>query len=97
MYRQSLSIYNDSRPNPSPNPSPNPDDAGRIVRRPMELSITTVVIQARIEPGSVVTPLALRCSALDHCTTWEPKSVNNVMACLSHCAEYSAHYAHSEK
>ena len=25
-----------------------------------------------IEPGSVVMPLALRFSALDHCATWEP-------------------------
>jgi hypothetical protein len=28
-----------------------------------------VVIQPVIEPGSVVMTLALRCSALDHCTT----------------------------
>uniref|UniRef100_A0A4W5PMY3 Translocase of outer mitochondrial membrane 20 n=1 Tax=Hucho hucho TaxID=62062 RepID=A0A4W5PMY3_9TELE len=26
-----------------------------------------------IEPGSVVTPLALRCSALDRCATWESR------------------------
>ena len=31
-----------------------------------------VVIQSGIEPGTVVTPLALRCSALDHCATQEP-------------------------
>ena len=30
-----------------------------------------VVIQPGNEPGSVVTPLALRSSALDHCATWE--------------------------
>ena len=30
-----------------------------------------VVIQPGIEPGSVVTPLALRCSALDPCAIWE--------------------------
>jgi hypothetical protein len=30
-----------------------------------------VVIEPRIEPGSVVMPLALRCSAVDHCTTRE--------------------------
>ena len=27
--------------------------------------------QPGIEPGSVVMPQALRCSALDRCTTWE--------------------------
>jgi hypothetical protein len=31
-----------------------------------------VVIQPRIEPGSIVTPLALRCSALDCCATRKP-------------------------
>ena len=31
-----------------------------------------VVIQPGIEPGSVVTSLALRCSALDRCATREP-------------------------
>ena len=31
-----------------------------------------VVIQPGIDPGPVVTPLALRCSALDCCTTREP-------------------------
>ena len=30
-----------------------------------------VVIQPGIEPGSVLTPPALSCSALDHCTTRE--------------------------
>jgi hypothetical protein len=34
----------------------------------------TVVIQPGIEPVSVVTRLALRCSALDHRPTQEPKS-----------------------
>ena len=39
-----------------------------------------VVIQPGIEPGSLVAPLALRCSALDRCSTQElsrllPKSV----------------------
>ena len=34
-----------------------------------------VVIRLGIEPGSVVTHLALRCSALDRCATQEPKSV----------------------
>jgi hypothetical protein len=32
-----------------------------------------VVIQPGIEPGSVVMPLALGCSALDHCATGEPQ------------------------
>jgi 2-succinyl-5-enolpyruvyl-6-hydroxy-3-cyclohexene-1-carboxylate synthase len=48
-------------------PSPNPGDAGTIVRRPTGLPITDVVIQ----PGSVVTPLALRGSALERCATRE--------------------------
>jgi hypothetical protein len=39
-------------------PSPNPDDAELIVCRLMGLPVA-----ARIKPGSVVTPLALRCSA----------------------------------
>ena len=30
------------------------------------------VIQPGIKPGSEVTPLVLRCSALDHCATQEP-------------------------
>uniref|UniRef100_A0A673ZT80 RAB3A interacting protein like 1 n=1 Tax=Salmo trutta TaxID=8032 RepID=A0A673ZT80_SALTR len=34
-----------------------------------------VVIQPGIEPGSVVTPLALSCSALDRCATREPPLV----------------------
>jgi hypothetical protein len=32
------------------------------------------VIQPGIEPGTVGTPLALRCSALDRCDTREPKN-----------------------
>jgi hypothetical protein len=32
-----------------------------------------VVIQPGIESGSVATPLALRCNALDRCATREPK------------------------
>ena len=32
------------------------------------------VIQPGFEPGTVVTPLALRCSALDRCATQEPNS-----------------------
>ena len=34
-----------------------------------------IVIQPGIEPGSVVTPVALRCSALDRCSTREPYSI----------------------
>jgi hypothetical protein len=36
-----------------------------------------VVIQPGIEPGSIVTPLALRCSALDRCAT----RVNALLSC----------------
>ena len=49
------------------------------------------VMQPGFEPETAVTPLALRCSALDHCTTQEPicsqggrQAVNNTMAeCVS--------------
>jgi hypothetical protein len=37
-----------------------------------------VVIQPGIKPGSVVTLLALRCSAVDCCATREPKLDNKV-------------------
>jgi hypothetical protein len=51
---------------------PNPDDAWPIVHWPMGLAITagcdTAWIQTRV---SGVTPLALRCSALDRCATRE--------------------------
>ena len=50
-----------------------------------------VVIQPGIKPGSVVTPLALICSALDCCATREPvddllqiQSVSHVDSMLSH-------------
>ena len=36
-----------------------------------------VVIQPGIGPGSVVTPLALRCSALDRCDTQEWEAVES--------------------
>ena len=45
---------------------PNTDDSGPIVHCPMELPIT-----AGCEPGTIVTPLVLRCSVLDHCSTQE--------------------------
>ena len=32
-------------------------------------------MQPGFEPGTAVTPLALRCSVLDHCTTWEPPKI----------------------
>ena len=54
---------------------------GKIVRRPIRL----VVILPGIKPGSVVTPLALRCSALDHCAPWELKialNICDVLVCL---------------
>ena len=38
-----------------------------------------VVIKPGIEPGSVVTPLALKCSALDRCATREPKMTIGVV------------------
>jgi hypothetical protein len=41
------------------------------------------VIQPGIEPGSVVTPLALRCSALDHCATWS----DSILFPLTQCIE----------
>ena len=39
------------------------------------------VIQPEFEPGTVVTPLALRCSAVDRCATQ-----NAVVAMLVNCA-----------
>ena len=63
---EQILIYNDSPHRP------NPDDAGPIVRRPMGLptmaSYDTAWSRTRV---SVVTPLALRCSALDRCATRE--------------------------
>ena len=46
------------------------------------------VIQPGFEPGTVVTPLALRCSVLDRCATREPQYVL-VIHCipLSLCSE----------
>ena len=56
---EQILIYNDGLHRPTP------EDSGPVVRRPMELPIGTRV--------SVVTPQALRCSALDRCATREPK------------------------
>ena len=54
-------------------PGPNPDDAGPIVRCPMGLPITSGCDTAWNQTiGTIVTPLVLRCSALDHCVTREP-------------------------
>lgn len=53
-------------------PSPNQDDAEPIVRRPTELLITARD-RTRVCSVSLVTPLALRCSALDGCATREPE------------------------
>ena len=41
------------------------------------------VIGTGLEPGNIVMPLALRCSALDRCATWESKS------CLKRLSEIS--------
>ena len=45
-----------------------------------------VVIQPGIEPGSVVIPLALRCSALDCCATQEP-ILGQIHTVVSFCLE----------
>uniref|UniRef100_A0A8C8LM85 Transmembrane protein 174 n=1 Tax=Oncorhynchus tshawytscha TaxID=74940 RepID=A0A8C8LM85_ONCTS len=54
---------------------PNLDDAGPILHRPMgaqwDSQSRLDVIQPGFEPGTVVTPLALRYSPLDRCTTLE--------------------------
>ena len=61
-------MYNDSLH------QPNPEDTRSIVHRPMGQQITASCDTAWIRTrGSVVTPLALRCSALDRCTTREPQ------------------------
>ena len=62
---------------------PNPEDAGPIVRRPMGLPIT-----AGCEPWTVVTPLALRCSASERCATREPLTITSIL--MTRC---SHHYA----
>ena len=49
----------------------DPDDVGPIVFHPMGLQSRQGVIQPGFKPGIVVTPLALRCSALDRCATWQ--------------------------
>jgi hypothetical protein len=64
IYKEQILIYNVSLPWPKP----NSDDAGSVACHPMGLS-SPVVTQPGIEPGSVVIRLALRCSALDQCTT----------------------------
>ena len=42
-----------------------------------------IATQPEINPGSVVTPLALRYSALDHCATQEAPKVNLVKTPLT--------------
>ena len=42
-----------------------------------------VVIQPGIEPGSVVTPLALRCSAYDRCATLESFNIHIQHLCFT--------------
>jgi hypothetical protein len=46
------------------------------------------VIQPGIESGSAVTPLALRCSALDRCATREPYSMCVCKVCV--CVYFTA-------
>ena len=46
--------------------------AGQLYTALWDSQSQPVVIQPGIEPGSVVMPLALRCSALDRCATREP-------------------------
>ena len=43
-----------------------------------------VVIQPGIEPRSVVTLLALRCSALDCCATREPRELLDIRTVVTH-------------
>jgi hypothetical protein len=67
---------------------PIPYDAGPIGRRPMGLSITAGCDRAwnRIRV-SVVTPLALRCSALDRCdTAWNRTRVSVVTPLALRCS-----------
>ena len=63
----------------SAKPSPSPDDAGPIVRRPMGLPVVAGCDRAWTEPGSLVAQLALRCSSLDHCTTWEAHTIQSLV------------------
>ena len=51
-----------------PEPSLNPDDTGPIVRRRLRQSLDS-------NPESPVARIALQCSALDHCATWEAPTV----------------------
>ena len=64
---EQILTYNDGLPQPNLNPI----DAGPIVRCPMRLPITAGCDTTWKQTRSVVTPLALRCSALDRCTTRE--------------------------
>jgi hypothetical protein len=45
---------------------------GQLCPAQWDSQLRPVVIQPEIELGSVVTPLALRCSVLDCCATREP-------------------------
>ena len=47
---------------------------GQVCATLLDSQSRLVVIQPGIKPGSVVTPLAPRCSALDRCATQEPYS-----------------------
>ena len=50
-----------------------------------------VVIQPGIEPGSVMWPLALRCSALDRCAAREPIVTRQVTIMIGSLNELNAH------
>ena len=64
---------------------PNPGDAEPIGLCLMSLLITAGVIQRGIEPGSVVAPVALRCSALDCCATHVFKHKKNIIRTHPDC------------
>jgi hypothetical protein len=51
---------------------------GKLCAALLDSQPRPVVIQPGIEPGSVVTPLALRCGALDRCATREPNIVTTI-------------------
>ena len=55
-----------------PNPPLTQTTLGQLRAALWDSQSWPAVIQPGIEPGSVVTPPALRCSALDLCATREP-------------------------
>ena len=65
---------------PLPNPPLIRTTLGQLFSALLDSWSRPVVIQPGIEPGSVVTPLALRCSALDRCATREAPDRNILFA-----------------